>query len=170
MSETSYLQIGHIQLATHGRSIQKCHYRKSGRRWRDSLVQVQGTDPSPPFRRFMASCHPSIASRCQVKSAPALVCEDDRSEIASCPAAELVEQYCPACRSSTAPSAALPLSPGVLGRGFDRCRASLEGVQSPSRVSSSALYFPWRSLKSQASYKYCAPKWEMACIGFGDRR
>ena len=24
MSETSYLQIGHIQLATHGRSIQKC--------------------------------------------------------------------------------------------------------------------------------------------------
>ena len=25
MSETSYLQIGHIQLATHGRSIQMCH-------------------------------------------------------------------------------------------------------------------------------------------------
>src|SRR6516162_4848864 len=25
MSETSHLQISHIQLATHGRSIQKCH-------------------------------------------------------------------------------------------------------------------------------------------------
>ena len=27
MSETSYLQIGHIQLATHGRSIQTCRER-----------------------------------------------------------------------------------------------------------------------------------------------
>ena len=29
MSETSYLQIGHIQLATHGRSIQMCQKRRS---------------------------------------------------------------------------------------------------------------------------------------------
>ena len=29
MSETSHLQISHIQLATHGRSIQKCHNRTS---------------------------------------------------------------------------------------------------------------------------------------------
>ena len=27
MSETSYLQIGHVQLATHGRSIQMCQKR-----------------------------------------------------------------------------------------------------------------------------------------------
>jgi hypothetical protein len=31
MSETSYLQIGQIQLATHGRSIQKCHFRNYAR-------------------------------------------------------------------------------------------------------------------------------------------
>jgi len=38
-------------------------------------------------------------------------------------------------------SAALPLSPGILWRGFDRCRASPEGIESVSGVSSSAFSF-----------------------------
>jgi len=54
---------------------------------------------------------------------------------------KLDEQSCPACRSSMALSAALALSPGILWRGFDRCRASPEGIESVSGVSSSAFSF-----------------------------
>jgi hypothetical protein len=41
--------------------------------------------------------------------------------------------------------AALPLGPGILWRGFDRCRASLEGIESASGASSSAFCFPGES-------------------------
>jgi hypothetical protein len=49
-----------------------------------------------------------------------------------------------------APSAALPLGPGILWRDFDRCRASLEGIEFASGASSSALHLN----------KHCAPKSE----------
>src|SRR5215831_1110706 len=90
----------------------------------------------------MASCLPSIANPCRVQSAHILVCDNDRQGIVSCRAVELDEQSCPACRSSTALSAALPLNPEILWQGFDRCRASIEGIESAFGASSSAFCFP----------------------------
>jgi hypothetical protein len=39
-------------------------------------------------------------------------------------------------------SAALPLNPEILWQGFDRCRASTEGIESAFGASSSAFCFP----------------------------
>src|SRR5262249_29651685 len=50
-------------------------------------------------------------------------------------------RWCPACRSSMAMCAAPPSGLGILGRGFDRCRALLVVVRSLGDVFSSALYF-----------------------------
>jgi hypothetical protein len=41
-----------------------------------------------------------------------------------------------------APSAAPPLNLEILWRGFDRCRASTEGIESAFGASSSAFCFP----------------------------
>jgi hypothetical protein len=54
-------------------------------------------------------------------------------------------------------SAALPLGPGILWRGFDRCRALPEGIESASGASSSAFCFPG---ESERLNKHCAPKSE----------
>jgi hypothetical protein len=54
-------------------------------------------------------------------------------------------------------SAALPLGPGILWRGFDRCRASPEGIESASGASSSAFCFPG---ESERLNKHWAPKSE----------
>src|SRR6516225_10577249 len=53
--------------------------------------------------------------------------------------------------------AALPLGPGILWRGFDRCRALPEGIESASGASSSAFCFP---RESERLNKHCAPKSE----------
>jgi hypothetical protein len=53
--------------------------------------------------------------------------------------------------------AALPLNPEILWRGFDRCRASPEGIESASGASSSAFCFPG---ESECLNKHCAPKSE----------
>jgi hypothetical protein len=55
-------------------------------------------------------------------------------------------------------SAALPLSLGILWRGFDHRRASTEGIESASGASSSALCFPWRFRESERLNKHGAPK------------
>jgi hypothetical protein len=39
-------------------------------------------------------------------------------------------------------SAALPLNPEILWQGFDRCRASTEGIEFAFGASSSAFCFP----------------------------
>src|SRR6516162_4154985 len=54
-------------------------------------------------------------------------------------------------------SAALPLNPEILWRGFDRCRASPEDIESAFGASSSAFCFPE---ESEHLNKHCAPKSE----------
>src|SRR6516162_6631748 len=63
MSETSHIQISHIQLATHGRSIQKCQQRKSAMRCGHSRFSFS----VPVAPRIARNCRlPDLRRRCRI--------------------------------------------------------------------------------------------------------